>query len=105
MAQSRAVPRSTKGSYGPSGKKELNVAKTILNVATFGLLGALTKPFGKDKPKAPVPETGPGPRVMPLADDESVRRAKKASLTKQLARGGRSSTMLTGEPAGTTLGG
>jgi hypothetical protein len=68
----------------------------------FGALGSLFRK--KSTPSAPAPSE-PGPRVMPLADDEAVRQARRKSLLKQMARGGRSSTMLTGEPAGTTLGG
>lgn len=78
------------------------MAKKILNVATFGLLGALTKPFGTDKPK--VAEPVAGPKVMPLADDEAIKRAKKASILKQMARGGRTSTMLSSDDSGSMLG-
>jgi len=71
------------------------MAKKILNIATFGLAGALLKPFGKDKKKTPAP--APSPIVMPLPDDEAVRRAKRASIIKQRGRSGRSSTMLTND--------
>lgn len=72
------------------------MAKKLLNVATFGLAGALLKPFGKDKKKeAPAPEAAP--QVMPLADDDSVLRARKRSLAAQMKRGGRSSTMLSSD--------
>ncbi|WP_016745751.1 hypothetical protein [Rhizorhabdus wittichii] len=33
--------------------------------------------------------------VMPVADDEEVRREKRRSLARQLSRGGRRSTILT----------
>lgn len=67
------------------------MAKKILNVATFGLAGALLKPFGKDKKKAaPAPE--PAPQVMPLADD--ARLARKRAIIAQQKRSGRSSTIL-----------
>ena len=47
------------------------------------------KMFGLKKPKvAPTP-------VMPLADDEEIRRAKRVSIARQLGRGGRRSTILT----------
>jgi hypothetical protein len=59
---------------------------------------------GKKTAPAPAPVEA-GPRVMPLADDGAVRLARRRSLQKQLARGGRTSTMLTGEGTGTTLGG
>ena len=74
------------------------MAKKLLNIGTFGLLGALTKPFGTDKPKTP--EAVPGPKVMPIADDMSVKRAKRRSILQQMNRGGRSSTMLTGDTMG-----
>lgn len=68
------------------------MAKKILNIATFGLAGAL---LGGGKKKKPAEAPAPGPVVMPLADDDAVRRAKKASIIKQRGRSGRSSTMLT----------
>lgn len=77
------------------------MSKKVLNVATFGLAGALLKPFGKDKKKPVAPE--PGPRVMPLADDEAIRRARTSSLLRQSNRSGRASTILTNP--GSTLGG
>lgn len=46
--------------------------------------------FGSKKKKAQAPEP-----VMPFADDEAVRLAKKKSIVAQMKRGGRSSTMLT----------
>lgn len=64
------------------------MAKKILNIATLGLIG------GSKKKEAPAPE---GPKVMPLADDEAVKRAKKASIIKQMNRGGRSSTILSND--------
>ncbi len=74
------------------------MSKKILN-ATFGLAGLIGKPFGKDKKKAaPTPE--PSPRVMPIADDEDVRRARRSALMRR--RSGRTSTMLT--PDRDTLG-
>jgi hypothetical protein len=75
------------------------MARKILN-ATFGLAGLLGKPFGsgkKKKPEAPAP----GPVVMPLADDEAVRRARRRSMSTP--RAGRTSTMLTADSD--TLGG
>ncbi len=69
------------------------MAKKILN-SVFGLAGILGKPFGEDKPKAAEPVAGP--KVMPIADDEAVKRAKRRSIIQQMGRGGRSSTMLTG---------
>lgn len=67
------------------------MAKKILNIATFGLAGALLG--GKKKKKAePAPE--PAPAVMPVADDEAIRQAKKRSIAAQMKRSGRSSTIL-----------
>lgn len=79
------------------------MSKKILNVATFGLAGALLKPFGKDKKKEAAPAPTPGPVVMPLADDEAVKLARKRSIAAQMKRGGRQSTMLTSSSE--TLGG
>lgn len=56
---------------------------------------------GKKKAPAPAPEAGP--KVMPLADDEAIRRARKNALVRQLGRSGRSSTILSGDSE--TLGG
>lgn len=61
------------------------MAKKILNIATLGLLG------GSKKKAEPAPV---GPKVMPLADDEAIKRARKASIIQQMGRGGRSSTIL-----------
>ena len=57
---------------------------------------------GKKKKTAAAPE--PTERVMPLPDDEAVKRARMASILQQRGRSGRSSTILTGG-SGTTLGG
>lgn len=75
------------------------MAKKILNIATFGLAGALLG-GGGDK-KAAEPE--PAKPVMPIADDQAVQAAKKRSLMMQLQRGGRESTMLSTDSD--TLGG
>lgn len=69
------------------------MAKKILKVVLSPLGAALGIMGGKKK--APEPEKGPV--VMPLADDEAVRRAKKRSIIEQMGRGGRSSTLLTGD--------
>lgn len=75
------------------------MAKKILNVATFGLAGALL-----GKKKKPAEAAAPTERVMPLPDDEEVKRARKLSMLRQRGRSGRSSTILTGS-SGSTLGG
>lgn len=78
------------------------MAKKILNAATFGIGGGLIKSVFGGKKKAPAavaPEQKPA--VMPLADDEAVRRAKLRSVIRQRGRSGRASTDLTG---GYTLG-
>jgi hypothetical protein len=50
--------------------------------------------FGLKKPKvAPAP-------VMPLPDDEEIRRAKRLSIVRQMGRSGRSSTILTTDALG-----
>jgi hypothetical protein len=78
------------------------LAKKILNVATLGLIGgSVLKPFGGSKKKAPAP--APETPVMPMADDEAVRRARRAALARQMSRGGRSSTILSS--GSETLGG
>ena len=68
------------------------MAKKILNIATFGLAGAL---FGKSGKKKEAPAPAPaGPTIMPLPDDERVRLAKKRSIIAQMSRRGRDSTIL-----------
>lgn len=66
-----------------------------------GLAGGAVSILGKKSAPAPAPTEGP--KVMPLADDQAVAAAKKRSLAMQMQRGGRSSTMLTGDSE--TLGG
>jgi hypothetical protein len=56
------------------------------------ILSAPLKLLGIGKKKAGVEVAPP---VMPVADDEAIRRAKRRSIAKQLGRGGRSSTLLT----------
>lgn len=65
-----------------------------------GLLG-----FGASKLLGPKPQaaTASAPKVMPMADDDAVAAAKRKSMMAQMQRGGRSSTMLTGDSE--TLGG
>lgn len=77
------------------------MAKKLLNIATFGVAGAL---MGGGKKKAAAPATAPAERVMPIADSEQVARARKDSILRQQGRAGRSSTILTGASS-STLGG
>lgn len=77
------------------------MAKKILNIATFGLAGALFGKTGSKKKAEPAPE--PEKQTMPMADDEAVRRARKRSIAAQMKRSGRSSTMLSNDSE--TLGG
>lgn len=67
-----------------------------------GVVGSVIggKLLGGKKKKSAAP-TG-GPIVMPLPDDEAVKRARKAAIAKQIGRGGRSSTILSD---GDSLGG
>lgn len=74
------------------------MAKKILNVATFGLLGSSLL---KKKKSATTTTAAPVP-TMPLPDDQAVANAKKEAIIRQRARGGRSSTILTD---GEVLGG
>lgn len=55
-----------------------------INISTFGLLGK------KDK------SVRNKPRVMPSADDEEIKMAKRRSIARQQRRGGRVSTILSG---------
>jgi hypothetical protein len=69
------------------------------------LLGGL---FGgkQETPAAAPAPTVPKPAVMPIADDEAVKAAKKRSLVEQMQRKGRQSTILTdGTDAADVLGG
>ena len=84
------------------------MAKKILR--TVGLVGGLVGSaigntvgglIGGKKKKAAEPQKGPV--VMPMADDEAVRRAKRRSLIEQTSRGGRQGTMLSSDSD--TLGG
>lgn len=75
----------------------------IAKVATMGIVGNTIFDAikgGKKKKAAPAEA---GPKVMPLADDEAVKRARKISMLQQIGRGGRTSTMLSDDTD--TLGG
>jgi hypothetical protein len=79
------------------------VAKQILS-AVVSPIGTLLGIGQKKATAAPTPTpTATGPKIMPLADGDAVRAARKKSIAAQLSRGGRTSTMLSGESE--TLGG
>jgi hypothetical protein len=71
--------------------------RKVLNLATFGLLGGSLLNSKKTPAPAPTPAT---PAVMPTPDDEAIRAARRRSIVQQLSRGGRSSTILTGDKLG-----
>jgi len=77
---------------------------TAIVAAAIGAAGAIGSTLiansGSKQQVAPVaaPE-----QVMPLPDDQEIRRAKKNSIVRQMSRGGRSSTILTQDSG--TLGG
>ena len=78
------------------------MAKKILRVASFGILGGNLFGLKKSKPDA----TAQGPQVMPLPDDQTILNARKKAIAAQMQRGGRTSTILTdGASGGNTLGG
>lgn len=83
------------------------VAGTILGGPVGGAIGAgLGGAGGAEVDKALTPRDkspSQAPITMPLADDDAVKRAKRRSISAQMGRGGRTSTMLTGETD--TLGG
>lgn len=74
------------------------MSKKILNIATFGLAGALFG--GKKKKDEPAPAAA-APAVMPLPDDDKIMQARRRAIVRQRSRRGRESTILTGD----TLGG
>jgi hypothetical protein len=75
------------------------IVKGIAKIGGFGLLGKALTSGGSKKAPAPEPETP----VMPLADDEAVKRAKRQAIAKRMSAGGRSSTILS--QGDSTLGG
>lgn len=76
------------------------IIKGVGKVAgAVGLGGVAKALIGGGKKKAAVEAPDP---VMPIADDEAVRIARKRSIAKQVKRGGRESTILSD---GDSLGG
>lgn len=57
--------------------------------------------FGSPDYPAPAPTPAiPEPTVMPIPDDAEMRRARKKSIARQRARGGRQETILTDKLGG-----
>jgi len=86
-----------------------NLVKEVTQYGLPGLLGGMLGGLfgGKQETPAAAPApTVPKPAVMPIADDEAVKAAKKRSLVEQMQRKGRQSTILTdGTDATDVLGG
>lgn len=62
------------------------------------IFGGAEEPVRQAAAPAPAPIEPPvfePPPVMPTADDDAVKRAKKKSIAAQVARRGRASTILT----------
>lgn len=72
-------------------KKIISGIGSIFPLGAFGLAKGL---IGKKKKKAAPAVEAPAP-VMPMADDEAVKRARKRSIAAQMGRRGRDSTILT----------
>ena len=87
-------------------KKILKGVGSIAKFAAGGILGnaVVGSLFGKKK-KPATTAAAPAERVMPIADDEAVKRAQRLSILQSRGRTGRSSTILTGGSTGSTLGG
>jgi hypothetical protein len=81
--------------------------KILKGVASVFPLGGLAVASGLlgGKKKKPAAAATPAERVMPIADDEAVKRAQRLSILQGRGRTGRSSTILTGASSGSTLGG
>lgn len=56
------------------------------------------------KPKIPEPAAIEPVKIMPLPDDEAVKKAKKTATTRQRQRQGRASTILSDAGELTSLG-
>lgn len=75
------------------------MAKKIFK-GLFGVAGSILGIKKKSAPAVVQPAAAP---VIPMPDEEAITRAKKRSTAAQMARGGRTSTMLT--DSSDTLGG
>lgn len=79
---------------GPAGAE---AGFSLMGAAAGAGLGAAASGLIPGKPEGSMPlPTLAAPKVMPTADDEAVKRAKRRSLAQQLQRRGRSSTILSG---------
>ncbi len=74
-------------------KKAASESVDLVQSVIGGVTGLLAPDI--DIPPPPDLTTEPTP-VAPDIDDEAVRRARRASVAKQIARRGRASTILTG---------
>ena len=70
------------------------IFKGVAKIAGGTLLGATVSKVIGGKKKAPA-QADPRQTVMPMPDDEEVRRARRRSTARQMGRGGRLSTILT----------
>jgi hypothetical protein len=71
--------------------------------ALFGVIPSVMSGLMSDSSSAPTPTK---PNVMPTPDDQAVQQAQRRSITAQMARRGRASTILTGNQSpGEKLGG
>jgi len=78
------------------------VLKGVGKVAGAIGVGSVVKSLIGGKKKKDAPVEAPEP-VMPIADDEAVREARRRSIAAQMGRGGRQSTILSDDS--TKLGG
>lgn len=84
----------------------LTTAATWASIGTSAVtaLSALTSK-GPSSSAAALPETPAAPTVMPVKDTALTMDAKRRSLQAQVARGGRSSTILSDSSDSQTFGG
>ena len=82
-------------------KKALKIAGKI--ATPLSAIGIASDMFKGKKKEAVAPAADPRQTVMPTADDEAIRKAKKRSIYDQMRRSGRMSTILT--DGGDKLGG
>ena len=73
------------------------MAKKVLEVAKFAIGGLIGSQLFGSKKKEEAPAEKDGPAIMPLADDEKIKAAKRKKIAQQVQRGGRNSTILTND--------